>query len=74
MDKIKVCLQIDWNKLHRTEVFFKKVFLKISQNSQENTRTGVFFSDPACNFIKKETPAGVISCDFCEFFQNIPFY
>ena len=34
----------------------KKVFLKNSQNSQENT----------CNFIKKETLA---QCEFCEFFN-----
>ena len=27
----------------RTEVFFKKAFLKISQNSQENTCNGVSF-------------------------------
>ena len=38
----------------------KKVFLKNSQNSQENT----------CDFIKKETLA---QCEFCEFFKNV-FY
>ena len=39
----------------------KKVFLEISQNSQENTCTRVSFliklQAYACNFIKKETPA-----------------
>ena len=41
----------------------KKVFLEISQNSQENTYTRVSFliklQDSACNFIKKETVAQV---------------
>ena len=36
----------------------KKVFLKISQNSQEN---------------KKETLAQVFSCEFCEIFKNAFF-
>ena len=52
------------------EVFFKKVFLKISQNSQENTCTKVA---EACNFIKKEALAQVLSCEFCETFKNIFF-
>ena len=37
----------------------KKVFLKIPQNSQENT--------------KKEIPAQVLSCKFCEISHNIFF-
>ena len=37
----------------------KKVFLEISQISQENTCARV-------NFIKKETLAQVFSCIFCE--------
>ena len=36
----------------------KKVFLEISQISQEKPE--------ACNFIKKETLAQVFSCEFCE--------
>ena len=36
----------------------KKVFLEISQNSQKNTQ--------ACNFVKKETLAHVVSCEFGE--------
>ena len=43
----------------------KKVFLKIWQNSQENTCV--------CNFIKKETLAHVLSCEFCEMFKNTFF-
>ena len=43
----------------------KKEFLKISQNSQEST-----CARPACNFIKKETLAQVLSCEFRETFKN----
>ena len=56
----------------------KKVFLKISQNSQENTSTRVFFFNKVrpqvCNFIKKETLALVFSCEFCEIFKNTYLY
>ena len=58
----------------RSEVFFKKVFLKISQNSQENNCARVSFSIKlACNFIKKETLAQVFSCEFCKIFKNTFF-
>ena len=40
----------------------KKVFLKISQNSQENTC--------ARDFIKKESLALVFSSEFCEISKN----
>ena len=59
----------------------KKVFLKISQNSQENTCARVSFSiklqATACIFIKKETLTEVFSCKFWEilrtiFLQNTP--
>ena len=40
----------------------KKMFLKISQNSPENTC--------ACNFITKETLAQVFFCKFCEISKN----
>ena len=52
----------------------KKVFLKISQNSQENTCTRVSFLIKlqvlARNFIKKETLAQVFSFEFCEIFKS----
>ena len=52
----------------------KKLFLKISQNSQENTCARVSFliklQAQACNFIIKETLAQVFSCEFCEISQN----
>ena len=53
------------------------MFLEISQNSQENTCTGVSFLRKlrtlACNFIKKETLAQVFSCEFCEISESTFF-
>ena len=46
------------------------MFLKISQNSQENTCARVFFF---CKFIKKETLAQMFSCEFCDISKNIFF-
>ena len=51
----------------------KKAFLKILQNSQENTCDRVSFLGLACNFIKKETLAQVFSCEFCEIVNNTFF-
>ena len=50
----------------------KKVFLKISQNSQENTWVGVSFliKLQACNFIKIETLAQVLPDEFCDVFKS----
>ena len=48
----------------------KKVFLSISQNSQESTWARVSFLIKACNSIKKETLARVFSCEFCEISKN----
>ena len=52
----------------------KKVFLEISQNSEENTSVRASFLikllAEACNFIKKETVAHVFSCEFCEIPKN----
>ena len=45
----------------------RKVFLKISKNSQENTCARV-------NIIKKETRAQVFSHEFCEISKNNFFY
>ena len=53
-------------------VLSKKVFLKISQNSQENIYARVAFIITfyvsACNFSKKE-----FSCEFCKIFKNTFF-
>ena len=58
-------------------LLWKKVFFKISQNSQENTYARVYFlvklQVDACNLIKKETLAQVFSCEFCEIFKNTYF-
>ena len=52
----------------------KKVFIEISQNSQENTCARVSFliklQASASNFIKKETLAQVFSCEFCKISKN----
>ena len=45
-------------------VLWKKVFLKIYQNSQDNTCIGTSFLK-ACNFIKKGIPTQVFPCEFC---------
>ena len=42
----------------------KNVFLKISQNSQENGCAGFSY------VIKKETLVHVFSCEFCEIFES----
>ena len=47
-----------------------KLFLKISQNSQEHTCL-IKFYDPACNFI---TLAKLFSCKFYDIFKNNFFY
>ena len=55
----------------------KYVFLKISQNLQENTCVGVFFNKvvrKAFNFIKKEIPTQVFSCEYCEVFKKTYFH
>ena len=51
--------------VHRYSV--KKVFLKISQNLQENICTRV-------SFIKEENLAQVFSCEFSKMFKNACFY
>ena len=55
-------------------MFGKKVFLEISQNSQENSCPTVSFliklQVEAFNFIKKETLAQVFSYEFREMSEN----
>ena len=52
-------------------VLRKKMFLKISQNSQKST----FATDcpQVCNFIRKETLAQVFFCKFREISKNTFF-
>ena len=47
-----------YTNAHERRCFIKKVFLKILQNSSGNIYAG--------NFIKKEAPANVFSCECCE--------
>ena len=47
-------------------VLKKKIFWKISQNSQENTCTRV-------SFLIRMTPAQIFSCEFCEIFKTTVF-
>ena len=58
------------------EVFYRKM-LKNSKNSHENTCARVSFliklEVSACNFIKKETLAQMLSCEFGEIFKNTFF-
>ena len=51
----------------------KKVFLEISQNSQENICVRVSFLIKLF-FIKKEALAQAFSCEFCEISKNIFFH
>ena len=48
------------------------VFLKITQNPQENIGAGVWLQSyfQSETFIKKETPAQVFPCEFCEIFKK----
>ena len=53
----------------------KKAFLKILQNSQKKTPVLESLFKLSCrpqasNFIKKETPTQVFSCEFCEISKN----
>ena len=54
------------------------VFLKISQNLQENACARVSFliklQGSACSLIKNETSGQVFSCEFCETFKNTFFH
>ena len=49
----------------------KKVFLKISQNSQENICVAVSFLIELLALTKKATPTHVSACEFCEIFEII---
>ena len=49
------------SRISRTEVFLRKVFLKISENSQGNTFTVVSFLSAASNFINDDDYGTVFS-------------
>ena len=57
------------------DVLWKRVFLKISQNSQENTSARAYFliklqASGLQLYLKKKTLARVFSCEFCKIFQK----
>ena len=56
-------------------LYKKKVFLEISQNSQENTFARVSFLIKffLIYFIKTETLAQVFSCEFCKILKKTFF-
>ena len=52
-------------------MFFEKMFLEISQNSQENNCVKVCVKDPpTALLLKKETPKQVFYCEFCKNFKE----
>ena len=57
-----------------SQMFFKVGVLKISLNSQKKNCTRVFLRPQTCFFIKKEAPAQVFSCEFCEIFNKNFFH
>ena len=82
--KLGVCIlqntiHVKGKTIHILEAVFwrcstKQVFLKISENSQENTGAKLHFKinlqASACNLIKTETLAQVFSSEFCQIFKN----
>ena len=69
-------LRFLWSSHLRSSI--KKVFLKISQNSQENTCVGVsilinLHASGLQLYQKKETTTQVFSCEFSEIFKNTFF-
>ena len=71
------CTKLKFTKAATRTVLYKKVFLEISQNSQENTSARASFLIKLqaldLNFIKKETLPEVFSCEFCEISKNTFF-
>ena len=59
-----------------------EVLFEISQNLLEHTGASLLFSEVRrhkvavwpCNFINKETPSQVFSCEFCEISKNTFLY
>ena len=71
---------MSWNEIQKQplEVFYKMIFWKISQNSQDDICVRVSFlitlqSCEACSFIKKETSTQVFSCEVFKIFKYTIF-
>ena len=55
-------------------MFYKKVFLKISQKSQKHSCARVFFLIKMQAWVlKKKSLVWVFSCEYCEIFKNTYF-
>ena len=54
----------------KTKVTLAQFTCKISQYSPKNF---LKFLSKTCNFIKKEIPKQVFSCEYCEIFKNTYF-
>ena len=66
MDKVRSLPKNSISEAVARSCSVKRVFLKVSQNSHENTYDRVFFN--------KKRLALVFSCEFCENFKNTYFY
>ena len=67
MNWISISFATSFAALHRCSAMWE--FLKIAQNSQENTVLDYIFNKAnfqSATFFKKETPAQVSSCELCE--------
>ena len=75
--KVEAVFFLETSEAATRGVLCKKVFLEISQNSQENTCARVSFlkscRPQAWNFIKKKALAQVLPCEFCEISKNTFF-
>ena len=61
-------------KKHPPEVFYKKVVLKnFAKFTGNHLCQSLCLNKVACNFIKEETLAPVISCELCKIFKNTFF-
>ena len=73
-----IFVKIFWSKSSRSKCSVKKVFLKISQNSHENTYARDSFliklKPSAPQRYLQKTLVQVFSCEFCEISRNTFFY
>ena len=70
--------KVNQDKSSHRRFLWKKVFLKMSQNWQENNCVGVSFFNKVSGFSpailwKKRTPTQVFSCEFCKMFEDTYF-
>ena len=77
MPNLKNFLSLEDNKDRSSHLymFFKQVFLKISQISQEDTCVGVSFQQSLLQILlKRHSDTGAFPCEICEIFKNTFFY